>query len=106
MKFCYFVILIGAPVLAFARKHWGEAEKSGGELRGTSLPKNLFFQYNAGMGKIRRQNAFTLIKLLVVISIIALLMALLSPALSKVRRYARSAVCMANVRRLARRLCQ
>lgn len=46
-------------------------------------------------------NAFTMIELLVVISIISLLMALLMPALSKVRRYARSIECMANVRRLA-----
>jgi len=44
---------------------------------------------------------FTLVELLVVISIIALLMAVLMPALSRARKFARRTVCMANMRRLA-----
>lgn len=49
----------------------------------------------ANMGSIHTD------RVLVVISIIALLMAILSPVSSKVRRSARLVVCIANVRYLA-----
>lgn len=47
------------------------------------------------------RRAFTLVELLVVMSVIAVLMGILLPALGRVRKSARSLVCIANVKRLA-----
>ena len=50
---------------------------------------------------MKKRDAFTLIELLIVFAVIALLMDLLIPALSKGRGQARAAACRANLKQWA-----
>lgn len=50
---------------------------------------------------MKKEKGFTLIELLVVIAIIALLMAIIIPALNIAKQQAQGIVCLANVRGLA-----
>jgi len=52
--------------------------------------------------KIKRRIGFTLVELLVVISIIALLLSILMPALSKVREQGRAILCLNNATQLGK----
>jgi len=48
--------------------------------------------------KIHKEKAFTLIELLVVIAIVALLMAILLPALQRIQKQAKAVVCQTNLK--------
>lgn len=51
--------------------------------------------------KSSRRKAFTLLELLVVISIIGLLIGILVPSLSRIRKQSKRAVCMSNLRQIS-----
>jgi len=51
-----------------------------------------------------KRGGFTLIELLVVIAVIAILMAILMPALNRAREQGKRAVCLSNLKQLTKLL--
>jgi len=60
--------------------------------------------YTNHKSAIQNQKSFTLIELLVVVAIIAVLVALLLPAIQEARRVAKNAVCLTQMQQLGRGL--
>ncbi len=83
---------MGLSVLTLCNHRREAASAGGAGVRDMHMNRRFEFR--------RRNGAFTLVELLVVVAVILMLMALLMPAINKARDEARSVGCMSNLRSL------
>jgi prepilin-type N-terminal cleavage/methylation domain-containing protein/prepilin-type processing-associated H-X9-DG protein len=83
-----------------------EAEVVVESIQGEHEMKNIFERRALHDAAIRRTDGFTLLELLIVVSIIALLAAILFPAFSRARENARRSSCQSNLKQIGLAMAQ